>query len=311
MKTRDLHELLSKFGKIFSCRVKYDNAGVCKGFGFIQFEARESAEKAIAEGNGLELKGNKIELVMCKSKENKADNATAHENNLFVRGIPTKFTNEDLVNLFKTYGEIVSGNVIKERPDSIENKGYGFICFKHNTDKINAEKALNGTLLDGQQLFLSSALIKESSKKFSHEERLKMYKDCNVYVKSLPEEITDEKLKTAFEEYGPVASARVMIERIYNPITNQVQIKSLGFGFVCFTTPENARKAIEGVATKQIFGQKLYAGIAEKREDRIARFTTEYIPQPMQPPVPYYAAPPQYGPRNIRARAPNVGHALL
>ena len=305
VKTRDLHNLLAKYGKIFSCRVKYDNIGQCKGFGFVQFEKKDDAQRALLDGKGLELKGQKIDLIFSRGRQNREENPNS-ESNLFVRGIPKRYTNDDLHNLFAPYGELLSAIVIKDRPDSAENKGFGFVCFKEAEDMHKAEQSLNKQTIEGQDIFVSLALSREGMKKQMQEERLKMYKDCNVYVKPLPEDVTDQTLKAAFEQFAPVISARVMMERNYNPVTNQMHYKSMGFGFVCFATQEGAKKAIEAAEKTPIFGIQLYVAIAQKKEERTAKYgavqTFDYFQQnPMQMyPMPFYGGQP--GPRYRRPR---------
>ena len=42
-----LHDTFSAFGNILSCKVALDAAGQSKGYGFVHYEADESAEQAI------------------------------------------------------------------------------------------------------------------------------------------------------------------------------------------------------------------------------------------------------------------------
>lgn len=47
--TKALHDTFSQFGSILSAKVVYDSSGVSKGFGFVQFETDDAAQKAIEE----------------------------------------------------------------------------------------------------------------------------------------------------------------------------------------------------------------------------------------------------------------------
>lgn len=58
--TRNLAETFATFGNIVSCRVVVDDAGVSRGYGFVQFDNDASAKKAIEEVNGLELDGRPV-----------------------------------------------------------------------------------------------------------------------------------------------------------------------------------------------------------------------------------------------------------
>ena len=57
----------------------------------------------------------------------------------------------------------------------------------------------------------------------------------NVYVKNLDDMVDDEYLMKHFSSYGTIVSAKVM--RTEKGI-------SRGFGFVCFSSPEEAAKAV-------------------------------------------------------------------
>eukprot|EP01022_Parablepharisma_sp_SALTPOND_P000816 TRINITY_DN105101_c2_g1_i1.p1 TRINITY_DN105101_c2_g1~~TRINITY_DN105101_c2_g1_i1.p1 ORF type:complete len:637 (+),score=55.87 TRINITY_DN105101_c2_g1_i1:218-1912(+) len=280
-KSKDLYDFFSPYGKIFSCRAKYNSTGLCKGYGYVQFDTKEAAEKAIAEANGKEIKGTKIEVCPFKAREARNSSITMY-NNLFVKNIPKNYTNDELKSLFVPYGDIVSAVVIKDRADASENRGFGFVCFRKAEDAKVAEEKLKNFLLEGQTLYVCRALTKEEHRRKVRDERLRIFKDCNVYVKNLPDEVNDESLKKAFEIFGQVLSARVMLERRQDPTTDKVEFKSKNFGFVCFSNKEEAKKAIAEAPTQQIFGRTLYVAIAEKKEDRISKLSHgPYPPMPM------------------------------
>ena len=300
-KSKDLHALFAPYGEIFSCKVKYTPAGICKGCGYVQFDNKESAQKALAELNGKEIKGAKVEVYPFKAREGRSSSTTMY-NNLFVKCIPKKYKNEDLRALFTPFGEIISAVVIKEREDAPENKGFGFVCFKTTEQTKAAEEKLKGFLLEGQSLYLSRALSKDEHKRQMREERLKTFKDRNLYVKYFPEDTTDEALKKAFEVFGQVLSVRVMLGRKEDLKTNKVEMKSLGFGFVCFATKEDAAKAVAAAQHQPILGRNLCVAIAESKEERMGRFAQAQFQVPMG----FYGMPPNMYPHQGRPRRPHV-----
>lgn len=294
VKAKDLYNYFSTFGIIFSCRVKYNNVGKCKGYGYVQFENIEDAKKALEATNGKGWNKNKIEVCPFKARENRNSSLTNY-NNLFVKCIPKTYTNENLKSLFVSYGEIISAVVVKETTESNVNKGFGFVCYKNIADAKIAEEKMKDAVVEGQKLFVSRALSKDEHKKQLKESRLKTFKDCNLYVKELPDDTNDEKLKVAFAEFGNVISARVMMEKKQNMTTNQIEYKSRGFGFVCFSNKEEAKKAMTAAPTKEILGRILYVNIAQPREERIARAAQmNMFPPPF--PMGMYGMPPQFYP---------------
>ena len=80
-----------------------------------------------------------------------------------------------------------------------------------------------------------------------------------LYVGNLSYSCSDSDLANAFSEFGPVQSARVVIDR-------QTQ-RSKGFGFVEYERDEDAVAAIENLNGRQFMGRLLTVNEAKPREE--------------------------------------------
>ncbi|MDH5511524.1 MAG: RNA-binding protein, partial [Nitrospinota bacterium] len=70
MKEEDLMDFFSEAGAVQSAKVITDmSTGRSKGFGFVEMETDEGAEKAIEIINGKELQGRSIRVDLAKEKE--------------------------------------------------------------------------------------------------------------------------------------------------------------------------------------------------------------------------------------------------
>ena len=84
-------------------------------------------------------------------------------------------------------------------------------------------------------------VIRFVGKFMSRKERIeqmgdKVKKFTNVYVKNLPDDMSDNQLNEMFSKYGVVTSAKVMQ-------TDDGKVK--GFGFVSFETAEAAESCVD------------------------------------------------------------------
>merc|ERR1711936_831696 len=109
----------------------------------------------------------------------------------------------------------------------------------------------------------------ELKKKFDalKQERMQRYQGVNLYVKNLDDTIDDERLRTEFTPFGTITSAKVMCE----------EGRSKGFGFVCFSSPEEATKAVTEMNGRIIVSKPLYVALAQRKEDRKAHLASQYM----------------------------------
>ena len=79
----------------------------------------------------------------------------------------------------------------------------------------------------------------------------------NVYVGNLSYDLSEDDLKTAFEEYGEVSSAKIIFDRYSG--------RSKGFGFVEMSSDDEAKAAIEALSGKEIGGRTMVVNEARPK----------------------------------------------
>ncbi|KAF1984290.1 polyadenylate binding protein [Aulographum hederae CBS 113979] len=142
----------------------------------------------------------------------------------------------------------------------------------------------------------------------ARQEKQTKYQGVNLYVKNLEDDVDDEKLREIFAPFGTITSAKVMRDttpaegRSDSPskeedkkdeekdgeeksedaegeddkekdkvtIKGEKKIlgKSKGFGFVCFSNPDEASKAVTEMNQKMVNGKPLYVALAQRKDVR-------------------------------------------
>uniref|UniRef100_A0A8C5N5K7 Polyadenylate-binding protein n=1 Tax=Gouania willdenowi TaxID=441366 RepID=A0A8C5N5K7_GOUWI len=291
-----LYDTFSAFGNILSCKVVCDENG-SKGYGFVHFETHEAAERAIEKMNGMLLNDRKVFVGRFKSrKEREAElGARAREfTNVYIKNFGEDMDDEKLRELFGRYGKV---EVIRVMTDETgKSKGFGFVSFERHEDAQKAVDDMNGKEMNGRQMYVGRAQKKgerqnELKRKFEQmkQDRMTRYQGVNLYVKNLDDGLDDERLRKEFSPFGTITSAKVMMEGG----------RSKGFGFVCFSSPEEATKAVTEMNGRIVATKPLYVALAQRKEERQAHLTNQYmqrmatvraVPNPVL--NPYQPAPP-------------------
>jgi len=81
-----------------------------------------------------------------------------------------------------------------------------------------------------------------------------------LYIGNISYNTTDDSLKEAFSQFGSVESAVI--------ITDKFSGRSKGFGFVEFSTEEEAGKAIKEMDGQEMDGRAIRVSEARPQEDR-------------------------------------------
>uniref|UniRef100_A0A2K6GKZ7 RRM domain-containing protein n=1 Tax=Propithecus coquereli TaxID=379532 RepID=A0A2K6GKZ7_PROCO len=133
---------------------------------------------------------------------------------------------------------------------------------------------MNGKEISGKVIFVGRAQKKvewqaELKRKFEQlkQDRISRYQGVNLYIKNLDDTIDDEKLRKEFSPFGSITSAKVMPE----------DGRSKGFGFVCFSSPEEAAKAVTEMNGRIVGSKPLYVALAQRKEERKAHLTNQYM----------------------------------
>ncbi|XP_024924392.3 polyadenylate-binding protein 6 isoform X1 [Ziziphus jujuba] len=259
-----LQHMFSNYGTILSCKVAEEN-GKSKGFGFVQFNSEESALAARDALHDTLVKGKKIYVSKFVKKSMRT---VVHEEssftNLYVKNLPEDVTEDLLLDMFSRFGKVSSIAIM--RNDQGKSRGFGFVNFHTPEEAMKAVEVLNGSLQGPNGLSVARAqkkaerieVLKNQRKEIfnCHIEKLKAQ---NLYVKNLDISVDESKLQKHFSVCGKIISVKVM--RHANGISRR-------FGFVCFSTPEEATKALHTFNGSVLGGRSLYVAFAQSKEDR-------------------------------------------
>ncbi|XP_055478831.1 polyadenylate-binding protein 1-like [Psammomys obesus] len=293
-----LYDTFSAFGNILSCKVVCDENG-SKGHGFVHFETEEAAERAIEKMNGMLLNDRKVFVGRFKSRKERETELGARAKeftNVYIKNFGDLMDDETLNDLFGRFGQVLSVKVMTD--EGGKSKGFGFVSFERHEDAQRAVEEMNGKELNGKPIYVGRAQKKgdrhiELKRKFEQvtQDRSIRYQGINLYVKNLDDGIDDERLQREFSPFGTITSTKVMMEGG----------RSKGFGFVCFSSPEEATKAVSEMNGRIVATKPLYVALAQRKEERQAHLTNQYIQrmanvQAVPNPVinPYQAAPSGY-----------------
>ncbi|CAL5377401.1 unnamed protein product [Camellia sinensis] len=224
-----LHDTFSSFGNILSCRVATDPSGQSKGYGFVQYDSEEAAQKAIETLNGMLLNDKQVYVgPFLQKQEREMALDKVKFTNVFIKNLSESTTEEDLKKIFGDFGAITSAVLMGDA--------------------------------DG-----NSQTVKEAADKSQ---------GLNLYFKNLDDSIGDDKLKELFSRFGIITSYKVM---------RDPSGVSRGSGFVAFSTPEEASRALLEMNGKMIVSKPLYVAHAQRKEDRRAILQAQFCPVVMAP----------------------------
>ncbi|XP_056108747.1 RNA-binding motif, single-stranded-interacting protein 1 isoform X1 [Rhinichthys klamathensis goyatoka] len=120
----DLVKLCQPYGKIVSTKAILDKTtNKCKGYGFVDFDSPVSAQKAVTA-----LKTSGVQAQMAKQQEQ-------DPTNLYLSNLPVSMDEQELENLLKPFGQVVSTRILRDTNGV--SRGVGFARME-STEKCDA-----------------------------------------------------------------------------------------------------------------------------------------------------------------------------
>ncbi|OAF69296.1 hypothetical protein A3Q56_02971 [Intoshia linei] len=173
---------------------------------------------------------------------------------LYVGDLHKNVTEEDLTQIFRQHGEIISVRLVLHVL-SRKSLGYGYINYKHYNDAEQAKKELSYTNLKGKSMRIMWNMRDPTQRRSTA---------GNIFIKNLGKSIDQKTLFDTFSEFGNILSCKI--------VTDEDGV-SKGFGFVHFENPKHANTAITKINGCSLNiegtgGKPVYVALYKPRNER-------------------------------------------
>ncbi|XP_063195420.1 nucleolin [Chroicocephalus ridibundus] len=244
-------EMRDVFKNALEIRIVLNKEGNSKGMAYIEFKTEAEANKALEEKQGAEIDGRAmvIDFTGEKSHQDYQKGGGERETKtLIVNNLSYAASEETLQEVFKKASSIKMPQTNQGRP-----KGYAFVEFPTAEDAREALNSCNNTEIEGRAIRLEFS--SPSWQKGNMNARGGFNQQSKtLFVRGLSEDTTEETLRESFE--GSI-SARIVTDRDTG--------SSKGFGFVDFSSPEDAKAAKEAMEDGEIDGNKVILDFAKPK----------------------------------------------
>ncbi|CAE7810517.1 pabpc1a, partial [Symbiodinium sp. KB8] len=282
-----LYDTFSLFGNILSCKVCTGPDGKSRGYGFVHYETEEAAKQAIERVDGMQIGEKTVGVSGFVKRQDREKPAMNTFTNIYIKNFPDDWDEDKLKAEFAPHGSITSSHV------TTDNKGRksAFINYethdqavqaistmhqkdcrtdeqkeadkeKEDEEKDRTEKSYLLYVARAQSKYERQMELKEKMPPKDPAAGQSRSQGVNLYIKNLDEATDDDSLRALFDPFGNITSVVAMKEG---------NGKCKGFGFVCFSSPDEATKAVTEMHLKVVKGKPLYVGLAEKRDVRAER----------------------------------------
>jgi len=120
--------------------------------------------------------------------------------NIFVKNLQENIDNKQLYDTFSLFGNILSCKVVCDKETGL-SKGYGYVHYETNEAAANAIEKLDGMLIDGKEVQVGMFVRRDT--------RPDQASWTNCFLKNIPYEWDEARLRQEFEPFGEIASVSI------------------------------------------------------------------------------------------------------
>ncbi|NWY66153.1 NUCL protein, partial [Erithacus rubecula] len=240
-------EIREVFENALEVRIVMNKDGNSKGMAYVEFKTEAEANKALEEKQGTEIEGRAV-VIDFTGEKSQQEHHKGESKTLVVNNLSYAATEETLQAVFKKASSIKVPQNNQGRP-----KGYAYVDFATAEDAKEAFNSYNNTDIEGRTIRLEFST--PSWQKGNTNARGGFNQQSKtLFVRGLSEDTTEETLRESFE--GSI-SARIVTDRDTG--------SSKGFGFVDFSSAEDAKAAKEAMEDGEIDGNKVILDFAKPK----------------------------------------------
>ncbi|XP_039750739.1 heterogeneous nuclear ribonucleoprotein R isoform X1 [Pararge aegeria] len=241
----ELIPLFERCGSIWDLRLMMDPmTGTNRGYAFVTFTSRDATHRAVQELDNHEIKPGKTLRIKISVPNLR----------LFVGNIPKSKGKEEILEEFgKLTAGLVEVIIYSSPDDKKKNRGFCFLEYEsHKAASLAKRRLGTGRIKDDFVQVWGCDIIVDWADPQEEPDEQTMSKVKVLYVRNLTQDITEEALKEAFENYGAV-------ERVK---------KIKDYAFVHFEDRDCAVKAMQEIDGKDMGGARLEVSLAKPPSDK-------------------------------------------
>ncbi|AAD46037.1 Contains 3 PF/00076 RNA recognition motif domains. EST gb/T20424 comes from this gene [Arabidopsis thaliana] len=223
--------------------IRNKHNGSSEGYGFVEFESHDVADKVLQEFNGAPMPNTdqpfRLNWASFSTGEKRLEN-NGPDLSIFVGDLAPDVSDALLHETFsEKYPSVKAAKVVLDA-NTGRSKGYGFVRFGDENERTKAMTEMNGVKCSSRAMRIGPATPRKTngyqqqggympSGAFTRSEGDTI--NTTIFVGGLDSSVTDEDLKQPFSEFGEIVSVKIPVGK--------------GCGFVQFVNRPNAEEALE------------------------------------------------------------------